>query len=117
MTAPAPLDELIQEAERLDREATEAAGTGGIAAYTAAAFYITHGRRLVAVAKAAVEIRKTYGKLASLHSVESGVPTYDVDADGELVQTGRTPDIDNPDCEHCRVLAAFDRAAGEQGNG
>ena len=78
-------------------------------------FYVQHGPTLLAVAKAAVEMRKTYGKLASLHSVDSGVPTWDVDADGELVQTGRTPDIDKPDCEHCRVLAAFDAAVRGEG--
>lgn len=76
-------------------------------------FYLEHGPRLLAVAEAAVEMRKTYGKLASLHSVESGVPTFDLDGDGELVQTGRTPDIDKPSCEHCRLLAAFDAAGGQ----
>lgn len=74
--------------------------------------------RLLAVAKAAVEMRATYGKLASLHSVESGIQTFGLDEDGELVETGRTPDIDKPDCEHCRVLAAFEAAVrGDAGTG
>jgi hypothetical protein len=71
-----------------------------------------HGPRLLAAARAGMEMRRRYGKLTSLHSVESGVPTWGMDDDGELVQTGRTPDIDKPDCEHCHVLAAWDAVAG-----
>ena len=74
-------------------------------------FYVNHGPRLLAAVEAAVEMRRTYGRLESLHAVEPGIPTWAEDADGELVQTGRTPDTDKPDCAHCRTLAAFDAAS------
>lgn len=116
------LAKIVAEGERLERElAAENARKRPdwhlVSDLSARLFHVYkhYGPTLLAVAKAAVEMRKTYGKLASLHSVDSGVPTWDVDADGELVQTGRTPDIDKPDCEHCRVLAAFDAAVRGEG--
>ena len=109
------IDEIIEEGERLEREAKAAWRNSCIADAKEATRRLSEWRnvwcpRLIAVAKAAVEMRATYGKLASLHSVTFGVPTFDLDEYGEMVQTGRTPDIDKPDCEHCRVLAAFDAA-------